>query len=489
MEDRTLESAAAAAAMSERTARTWKEGPLPSETKTPRDWLTRPDPFTEIWDSDVVPLLNADETGRLEAKTIVQVLGDRYPGRYGEAQLRTMQRRVRRWRALQGPPKTVYFEQEAVPGREGAFDFTHGTELGVTIAGQVFRHLLFQLVLVFSGWRWVSLAFGETFEALVQGLQGALWDLGGVPSVLRHDNLSAATHELARSGGRSLNRRFADVLEHYGVRSSRISPGESHENGAAEKAHDLLKSAIEQALIVRGSRDFGAPEEYLAFVHDIVERQFNAGARPALAEERPRLGPLPSSRIPNYSTYQSQVRRWSTVRVRGRVYSVPSRLIGHEVEVRQHPDEVEVLFAGRTVERMPRVREEGGHRVDYRHIIWSLVRKPGAFARYRYREDLFPSLVFRRAYDSLCESRGDRADVEYVRILHLAASTMEITVERRLSELLDRGQPFEYADVKAAASPDRPAVPEISIGAPDLGAYDALLAGPMGAVAAAAGAA
>jgi hypothetical protein len=489
MEDRTLEAAAAASAMSERTARTWKEGPLPSETRKPRNWLTRPDPFAEIWDSDVEPLLKADETGRLEAKTIVEVLGERYPGQYGEAQLRTMQRRVRQWRALQGPPKTVYFEQEAVPGREGAFDFTHGTELGVTIAGQLFRHLLFQLVLVFSGWRWVDLAFGETFEALVHGLQGALWDLGGVPSVLRHDNLSAATHELARSGGRSLNRRFADVLDHYGARSSRISPGESHENGGVEKANHLLKSAIDQALIIRGSRDFGASEDYLAFVRSIVDRQFNVGAGPALAEERPSLGPLPTSRIPNYSAYRIQVRKWSTIRVRGRVYSVPSRLIGHEVEVRQHPDEVEVLFAGRTVERMPRVREEGGHRVDYRHIIWSLVRKPGGFARYRYREDLFPSLVFRRAYDSLRESRGDRADVEYVRILHLAASTMETTVERRLSELLDRAQPFEYADVKATAAPDRSAVPEISIGVPDLGVYDGLLAGAMSQAVASGGAA
>ena len=270
MEGKTLEAAAAAAAMSERTARTWQEGRLPSQTKTPRDWRTRPDPFTEVWDTDVVPLLEADETGRLEAKTIVEVLGQRYPGQYGEAQLRTMQRRVRHWRALQGPPKTVYFQQRAEPGREGAFDFTHGTELEVTILGQAFRHLLFQFLLVFSGWRWVGLAFGETFEALVAGLQGALWDLGGVPQLLRHDNLSAATHELARSGGRALNARFAEVLEHYGTGSSRISPGESHENGAAEKAHDLLKSAIDQALIVRGSRDFTSPEAYLVFVRALV---------------------------------------------------------------------------------------------------------------------------------------------------------------------------------------------------------------------------
>ena len=181
MEGKTLASAAAAAAMSERTARTWKDGLLPSQTKEARDWRTRPDPFREVWDTDVVPLLEADETGRLEAKTIVEVLGQRYPGRYGEAQLRTMQRRVRQWRALQGPPKTVCFQQQAQPGREGAFDFTHGTELDVTILGQPFRHLLFQFVLVYSGWRWVGLAFGETFEALVGGLQGALWELGGVP--------------------------------------------------------------------------------------------------------------------------------------------------------------------------------------------------------------------------------------------------------------------------------------------------------------------
>jgi hypothetical protein len=467
--------------MSERSARTWKKGLLPSQTTTPRDWRTRPDPFAEIWDSEVVPMLKADETGRLEAKTIVEMLAERHPGQYGEAQLRTMQRRVRQWRALEGPPKPVYFEQRAEPGREAAFDFTHGTELEVTILGQAFRHLLFQFLLVFSGWRWVGLAFGETFEALVAGLQAALWELGGTPRVLRHDNLSAATHELARSGGRALNARFSEVLEHYGAQSSRISPGESHENGGVEKANDLLKSAVEQALIVRASRDFASPQEYLAFVRAVVDRQFNAGAAPALAEERPLLRPLPPAPIPSYTTYRTHVRRWSTVRVRGRIYSVPSRLIGHEVEIRQHPDEVEVLFAGRVIERMPRLREEGGHRIDYRHIIWSLVRKPGAFARYRYREDLFPSLVFRRAYDALRDSRGDRADVEYVRILHLAASTMEATVERRLSELLERGHPFEYADVKAATAPDRPAVPDIAIGAPDFGAYDDLLSGTMSA--------
>jgi hypothetical protein len=188
------------------------------------------------------------------------------------------------------------------------------------------------------------------------------------------------------------------------------------------------------------------------------------------------LKPLPSSRVPEYTRVVVDVRKWSTVPVAGHIYSVPSRLIGHEVEARVYADVVEIRYANKTVETMPRLRGESRHRIDYRHVIWSLVRKPGAFAAYRYREDLFPSLVFRRAYDALRERRGDRADVEYVRVLHLAASTCEHAVEQALLVLLERGEAFDYAAVKALAQPAAPAVPEIHIGVPDLRRYDALLA-------------
>src|SRR5580704_12322198 len=184
-------AAAAAAGMSVRSARTWQRGALPSETKKPRTWRTRIDPFTDVWKSEIVPLLESDAEGVLQATTIIDVLEQRDPGRFGIGQLRSLQRRVRDWRALNGPAKEVYFEQRHVAGREGAFDFTHATDLRVTIAGRLLRHLLFQFVLSFSGWRWVTLAFGETFEALVAGVQTALWELGGVPTVLRSDNLSA----------------------------------------------------------------------------------------------------------------------------------------------------------------------------------------------------------------------------------------------------------------------------------------------------------
>jgi hypothetical protein len=478
MAGETLEAAAAAAGMSERTARKWQQGAMPSATKTPRAWRTRADPFAEVWEAEIEPLLVEDKEGKLEAKTIFEDLVRRLPGKFEAGQLRTLQRRIRDWRAERGPEKEVFFPQEHAPGRMGSMDFTHGTELGVTIAGVLFVHLWFELVFAFSGWRFVQLAYGETFEALLAGLQGGLFAAGGVPEVLRLDNLSAATHELVRTGGRALTARFAAVVEHYGFRPSRSRPGEGHDNGVAEKAHDLLKKAIAQALVLRGSRDFPTVEAYVAFVEQIVEEKFHAGREDKIARERAALRPLPAMKIPEYTRVQTTVRGWSTINVAGRIYSVPSRLIGHEVEARVHPNVVEVRLPGvdKPVVTMARLRGAAAHAIDYRHVIWSLVKKPGAFAAYRFREDLFPTLVFRRAYDALRAHRGDRADVDYVRILHLAASTTERSVEEALGTLLDRGEPFDYGAVKALSQPVRPTVPEIHIGVPDLASYDALLA-------------
>lgn len=479
MESKSQETAAAAADMSVRSARKWESGPLPSQRKAPRRWRTREDPFVIAWSTDVEPLLERDKEGVLQATTLLDELQRRYPGRYHTSQLRTLQRRVRDWRALYGPDKEVMFPQEHPPGREGAFDFTHCSELGVTVCGQPLAHLLFVFRLSASGWTWVELAFGETFEAMLSGVQGALWEVGGVPQVLRHDNLSAATHELKRSGGRSLTRRFKQVLDHYDTRSTRIKPGKSNENGVAEKANDLVKSALRQALVLRGSRDFETQQAYEAFVRDVVERSVNRHVKERVTEEQACLKSLPSSRLPDYTEYRPTVRRWSTARVGGRSYSLPSRLIGHEVVARQYANVVEVYYKGQLVERMPRLRGESEVRIDYRHVIWSLVRKPGAFARYKYQEELFPTLTFRRAYDALKTWRGDRADVEYVRILHLAASTMESRVERALDDLLKAGERFDYVAVKAIAQPEEHRVPHVSIPEPDLKVYDRLLGGAL----------
>src|SRR5579862_2538150 len=301
MDGKTQETAAAIAGMSVRTAREWDTGPIPSTTKRARDWRTRPDPFAAIWPLEIEPLLQTDRKGVLEAKLVLAELCARHPEQFHGGQERTLQRRFRDWRALHGPEPEVFFEQVAVPGREAAIDFTHASDLEVTIAGEPFPHLLFEFVLSYSGWTWVAVALGETFEALTAGVQGAVWALGGVPAVLRSDNLSAATHELKRSSGRDLTPRFRAVLEHYGIRSSRITPGQAHENGIAEQAHRRLKSLIAQALLVRGHAAFDDVTAYEAFVHEVVAYWRNRPAAARLAEERPALRPLPSAAIPSYT--------------------------------------------------------------------------------------------------------------------------------------------------------------------------------------------
>ena len=356
----------------------------------------------------------------------------------------------------------MYFPQVHPPGREAQFDFTHCGELKVTIAGQSYPHLLFQLILSHSGWRYAEVAAGETFLALQQGLQNALWTLGGVPEVVRSDNTSAATHELRSSRGRALNDNYGALLDHYGLRSTRINPGQSHENGVAEHAHYRLKDAIDQALILRGSRDFDTADDYASFVRQMVERR-NRLVEGKLEQELLCLRSLPPAPVPEYVNYQSKVRKWCTIQVAGHSYSVPSRLIGKEVQIRLYADWVEVYYKGHRVERMERVRGEGEANVNYRHVIGSLVRKPGAFARYRFREQLFPTMHFRLTYDALRQWRGERADVEYVRILHLAATTMEATVDSALSLLLEAGESFDYAEVRDLAEPKVPEAPLLTL--------------------------
>lgn len=476
MEGKTQEAAAAGAGISVRSARRWQAGPYPSQARKPHHWRTRPDPFGAVFESEIAPLLVADEKGRLEARTILGELNRRHPGSFSARQLRTLQRRVRQWRALNGPEKEVFFPQEHPPGREAAYDFTNCDELGITICGAPFDHLLFELALSFSGWRWPTLALSETYEALLLGVQEALWRLGGVVEVLRSDNLSAATHELPLSGGRTLTRRYQELLEHYGLKSTRIFPRKAHENGVVEQAHRRTKSILAQMLVLRGSRDFPSIEEYQRWVREMIECEHNALLGEKLIEERHYLRALPAVALPAYTTLLVTVRRWSTIRVVNHTYSVPARLIGERVRVLLHHDHLEVYFAGKLVERLPRLRGQRWARIDYHHVIWSLVKKPGAFARYRWREELFPSLSFRRAYDGLRNFHGERADAEYVRILYLAAASGEAVVERTLGELLEGGARFDADQVRHAVRPERPTVPAVAIGAPDLKVYDALLA-------------
>ena len=463
--------AATRSGMTEKTARKYRDlGGITG--RQPRTYRTRQDPFETVW-PEIEKLLAASPG--LEGVTIFDTLRLREDVSFGDGQLRTLQRRIRRWRASRGPEKEVMFPQEHRPGEAGLSDFTDMRDLEVKIGGEPFDHLLYHFVLPYSNWEWAGVCFTESFESLVSGLQGAIWEMGRVPKKHRTDNLSAATHEL-RGGGRSFNERYKAVLDHYGMVADKNTPGRGHENGDVEQGHHRLKRALEQALLLRGGRDFDSRREYEVFLRKVVDGR-NRGRWEKYAEELAVMGPLPLTRLSEHRTEQIGVSVFSTIRAASNVYSVPSRLIGERVEVRLYAETVEVFYAGERVCAMERLRGSGNARIDYRHLIFSLVRKPGAFARYRYREALFPTLTFRRAYDALVERLGEGADLSYVRILHLAATTTETGVEEVLSALLEHGGLKSWEDVEDRVRPDTPAIPTCQIPVVDLGAYDLCLEG------------
>ncbi len=466
--------AAMRSGMSRNTAAKYlNAGRLPSEIVTPRTWRTRSDPFAAVW-PEITAMLR--EAPTLEAKTIFDVLMDREPDRYAEGQLRTLQRRIRAWRATAGPEKEVFFAQNHRPGEAMQTDFTWATELGITIGGEAFPHMLCHSVLPYSNWEWATVCGSESMSAIRRGIQAALFRLGRVPRWHQTDNSTAATHYLA-TGKRGFNQEYGDMVEHFGMEPRTIGIGEKEQNGDVEAGNGALKRRLEQHLLVRRSRDFDTVQDYEAWLVAILEKA-NRGRAKRVAEELDAMRPLVVSRLPEYTEEDVTVTTWDTIRVKHNAYSVPSRLIGEVVRVRVYEDRLEVFYRGQHQVTVDRLSGRGGHRIDYRHVIWSLVRKPGGFARYRYRDDLFPTAIFRAAYDALCAAphKGIGADVDYVRVLHLAASTMESEVEAALELLLAEGTVPTPDKVKALVVPMRPeGLVDMPVLQVDLTGYDALL--------------
>jgi hypothetical protein len=440
-----LSTAAMKSGMSEPTARKYRKvGRLPSQIRSPHDWRTRPDPFGDIWGQEIEPLLK-DNPG-LEAKTLFQSLQEKHPDRFSDGQLRTMQRRFREWRALHGEAQEVFFPQLHRPGELGSSDFTEMNSLGVTIQGKRFKHLLYHFVLTYSNWEDGTVCFAESFESLAEGLQNALWKLGAVPARHRTDCLTAAVNNL--KDVREFTARYQGLLSHYAMAGQHTNPASGNENGDVEQRNYRFKRAVEQALLLRGSRDFESRAEYECFLSVLLEK-VNRGRQQRLAEEMPRLGALPAMRLPVYVELRGvPVSGASTIRVRLNVYSVHSRLIGEHIDAHLHADHIDVYYNKTFVERLPRLSGRGGHEINYRHIIDWLVRKPGAFADYRYQADLFPTSNFRIAYDMLREHDPRNAEREYVKILYCAARHSEELTGRALEHLIAKGALSSHLEVE-----------------------------------------
>lgn len=424
------------------------------------------------------------QTPELEAKTLFEHLREKYPGRYEQGQLRTLQRRVQQWRSTQGPEQEVVLAQRHRPGEAAQTDFTHATELGVMIAGAVFTHLLCVFVLPFSNWFWATVCISESMAALRKGIQRALFQLGRVPQYHQTDNSTAATHRIpdgkkvhAEGNRRPFNEEYLSLMQHFGMKPRTTEVGQKEQNGDAEAQNGALKRRLEQALLLRGNRDFASVEQWQEFI-DEVARKANGTRGSRLTQELGAMSELQVCKLPEYVEFTVQVSEWSTIRVRHCAYSVPSRLIGEVLKVRLYEDHIEAYQRGQLELKCERLLGRNQHRIDYRHVIWSLVRKPGGFARYVYREEMFPSLVFRRAYDAIqTPHHGVKGDLEYLRILHRAASGLQSEVEAALKQLMEKGTPITAAAIQKLVSREQEitVVPELLTSVVDLESYDALL--------------
>jgi transposase len=466
-----LEHAAMRAAMHRNTARKYVQaGQGPKQLKKPHMWRTREDPIEAIWPEAQRRL---EAAPGLEARELFKELLKQHPGGAAPRAERTFRRRVARWRRKHGPEQEVSFPQNRQPGKSMQLDWTDAGELGITIAGEPYAHRLCHSVLPYSNAEWAIPCLSESTNSLIAGAQAAYGEFGGVTEELQTDQSSTATHQLRRGKSeRGYNKRYRALCDHLRVDPRTIARECPDQNGDVESLNGHLKRRLEQKLLLRGTRDFASEAAYGDFVAEVC-RGVNAERGNAFAEERKLLRPLPPSRFPDYEELTVRVSCFATVRVKKLPYSVPSRLIGAIVEAFVNETEVVIRYDREEVARHR--RRPGKGRVNYRHVIKWLVRKPGAFAHYQHREDLFPQLVFRHAYDRLLAADAGKADRQYLRVLELAYDLGEDRVTDALGALLRDGHAISPEAVKARFVEPKASPISLDPYVPSLRGYDRLL--------------
>jgi hypothetical protein len=475
----TQEQAAVKANLSSRKT-VWKYeriGKLPSELKQPRAYRTRTDPFEADWNELERMLKDAPE---LEAKTLFEWLCEREAGKYQEGQLRTLQRRVNTWRAMNND-ELLTLDQVHQAGEVLQTDGTWMNDLGISLQGEPFEHLVIHSVLPYSNWEWGRVVQSESLLAIRLGLQSALSKLGHVPKIHQTDNTSAATHNLGPKGRdqtpeeRGFNAEYLQLLAHYGMEPRTIHVNSPNENGDVESLNGGFKRAVVQHLLLRGSRDFERLEAYEAFLWGVMEKR-NAGRQVKLDEELAVMKPLTVTPWPAVRELTVRVGANGILRVGSNGYTVPSGLKGKRVTVKVFEWQIEVWYANQRMETLPRQTGVQHYQINYRHVIDSLLRKPGGFRNYRYREDLFPQAVFRQAWEALqarCSAR--KADLTYLRILKLAAGGLETDVAAALEILLTSGKSWDDQTVAELVQPTQLTIPDLPANPVDLATYDQFL--------------
>lgn len=468
--------------MSERTIRKYRdEGILPSQrTRPPRDYRTRQDPLEPFW-PEIEELLRRDP--QLRPFALLDWLKQKYnppAGGLGEVVItdsirRTLERRVQKWKLQQDIQREVTFPQVHHPGDIIAFDFVVLNGLGVTIAGRPFQHMLFHAVFTYSNWEYVHLCHSESFEALATGLQDALHVAGGVPQRVRSDSLSAAVNNLSED--KAFAKQYQGLLDHYGLQGHRINVRKPHENGDVESSHGHLKSWLDQVLRLRGSRDFTDQQEYVEFLRQVVARRNESRVVP-FRKECEALERLPRQRVSTFTTARVTIKSDCILRVKRNIYSVSSKYVGLKLDVLIHQDHLELWYQNEYLECLPRLFGQGKERINFRHVIDSLIRKPGAFANYKYVHHLYPTTRFRMAYDQLLARHAERTAVkQYLKILHAAKHEGLDLVDDVLRWFLAEGKTI-VAEAILDAVQNRQEIPgptDVNVESPDLGTFDSLL--------------
>jgi hypothetical protein len=422
----------------------------------------------------------------LEPQTLLLHLEQLFPGQDWFRRKRTLQRRVEQWKALHGPGREVMFLQQHQPGVLGISDFTLLKGKPITIAGQVFEHRLFHFRLPYSGWCHVEVIHGgESFVALAEALQNALEACGGVPAEHRTDSLSACFRNRDGSYASDYTSRYSELCAHLGVIATRNNRGVAHENGAIEGPHRHWKHRLEQQLLQRGSRDFQTEAEYrqlVARVTATLNNRYEVKGR--LEIERLHLQPLPVERFADYDPLTVRVRSTSTIEVRSVTYSVPSRLIGQQLTVHLRHDRLDLFLRSQYTLTLPRLHGHKGQkalrRIDFRHVIESLRRKPRALLRAQLQNDLLPTDSWRQLWRALLAALPpDEAAKVMVDALHVAAKTDDLAaVERYLRRQLRKGE-ISLSSLRDhyGLRPPRglAALPQLQIPEHQLSSYDELL--------------
>jgi hypothetical protein len=475
---------AAKSGFSERSARTINQGKHHTQRPySPRQYKTRVSSLDDVWNSVLVPMLN--DNPELQPKTLMIYLQRTYLDDdgspiYTDSHLRTLQRKVSEWKALHGSSKDVIFPQKHYPGIQALSDFTSMSSIDISINNEPLLHMLYHFRLVYSKYSYIKVILsGESFQALSEGLQEALYDIGGSPKEHRTDSLSAAYKNDRHIAKDDLTENYKELCSYYNMIPTRNNKGVSHENGSVESSHGHIKNRIKQELLLRGSSNFDTLDEYEQWLYAIVQSSNKRNAKDFKVEQQ-YLQRLPLNKGVDYEIKSVKVSNNSMINAKHMYYSVPSRLVGYTVTLHISQKMIIGYIGSNQAFKLERKYiSECNNRyiIDYKHVIHALVRKPKAFRSCKYRDSLLPNYDFKQIWLHLNQKYdSDSADRIILRLLKLSYyHDCETKLTKLCIKLISENKQINIESIESQFNTSNPILPSTNWKQHSLKGYDNLL--------------